>query len=280
MKKFASILIVLFFVHSSFAQIPFEGIIKWKMELLDKSGQPVTGAEINPVKQAELAESIKELENQLKDPETKVMLDANPEMKKMLESQLLTLKAMQGTGGDSQLMPTSYTIKMKDGNSYTSFNGGAVAMMGDMLYVKSTDKTYFINNTKKTFSILPKGTEAATKDSSIIKVTPTTVTKKIMNYTCTKYIVTITENKKNQTMTLWATKELKQYTRSSFATKTGQADKVTNAAWSKIEGIPLSIEVTEEGQTMIIEMIELKYSTLPAADFIVPTGYKSVPFGQ
>jgi hypothetical protein len=280
MKKHVAILVLLFFFHTSFAQINFEGVIKWKMELLDKNGKPVTGKEISPEEQAELAESIKELENQLKDPETKAMLDANPEMKKMLENQLLSMKAMQGTGsGSTALMPTSYTMKIKDGSTYTSFEGGAMAAMGDMLYVKSSNITYFINNTKKTYSTLPKETETS-KDSAVIKVTPTTLTKKILNYNCTKYIVTITENKKTQTMIIWATKDLKQYSSSSFSTMNGHSNKSTAAAWNKIDGVPLRIETTEEGQSMVIEMTELKYTVLPASTFIVPANYKSVPFGQ
>jgi hypothetical protein len=188
------------------------------------------------------------------------------------------MKAMQGEKGISSLMPKSYIVKMKDGNSYTQIEGGVAAAAGDILYLKAMDKTYYIKKGAKTYSIAPKTKSTYSEDATVM-VTPTTETTKILNYACTKYIVTFTEAGKSRTLFIWATKDLKQYSPSSFQIS-GLSNASNTSAIRKIDGVPLKIEVTEEGQTVILEVIELKSISLPTTDFLLPADYKEVPFGQ
>jgi hypothetical protein len=259
------------------AQVNFEGTIKWSLSLNSTANAGATQKELTPQQKADLNKGIAELETKLNDPNMQAMFESNPSMKTMLEQQLATMKTMQGNG-ISGMLPKSYTVKMKNGNSYTQVDGGALAAAGDILYLKATDKTYYIKKAAKTYSVAPKSKNTSSEDATTA-VTATTETAKILNYTCTKYIVTFTEAGKTKTMFIWATKELKQYSSGSFQTG-GMGNHSNISALKKIDGVPLKIEMTEQGQTIVMEVIELKNATLAASDFVLPTGYKEVPFGQ
>lgn len=280
MKKFIVFIIASAITITSHAQTNFEGTIKWSIAFSGSQGNASAQKELTPKQKEELDKGIAELEAKLNDPEMKPMFDSNPSMKSMLEQQLATMKAMQSNGA-SGMMPKSYTVKMKDGNSYTQIEGGAMAAIGDILYLKATDKTYYVKKAAKTYSVAPKSKTAATTDNATVTVTATTETAKILTYTCTKYIVTFSEAGKSKTMFIWATKDLKQYASSSFHTGgMGNQSQAHTSAFNKIDGVPLKIEATEQGQTVVMEVIELKNMTLPASDFILPADYKEVPFGQ
>jgi hypothetical protein len=279
MKKIIVSFFIASLIISSNAQINFEGTIKWSLSLnSSKNTGTTTQKELTPQQKADLTKGIAELESKLNDPGMQAMFESNPSMKAMLEQQLATMKTMQGENGMNGLMPKSYTVKMKDGNSYTQMEGGAMAAAGDILYLKSTDKTYYIKKAAKTYSVAPKS-KSTTSEDATTTVTATTETTKILNYTCTKYIVTFTEAGKTKTLFIWATKDLKQYASGSFHTS-GIGNQGNMTALKKIDGVPLKIEVTEQGQTIVLEVIELKNVTLSAADFVLPADYKEVPFGQ
>lgn len=261
----------------SLAQTNFEGVIKWSIKMTSASGASST--ELTEKQKAELKTGITQMESQLNDPQMKALFDSNPSMKATIEKQLQTMKAMQGDGGTGSLMPKYFTIKMKDGNSLTTVDGGARAIMGDILYQKATDKTYYIKQDSKTYSVAPKNT-ATTKDSSIVTVVATTETKKILTYTCTKYIVTISVRGEKQTMHVWATKDLKQYDVKVFHNSNISGQEAYSEAFKKIDGIPLGMEMNQYGQSVTMEVIELKNTTLLASEFIIPAGFKEVPFGQ
>ena len=277
MKKNILFVFIVLFAITSQAQVNFEGVIKWNMTLTSKNNTSAQ-TELTPKQKEELNKSIAELEAKINDPSMQPAFESNPSLKAMMEQQLATMKAMQGEKGISSLMPKSYTVKMKDGNSYTQIEGGAAAAAGDILYLKAMDKTYYIKKGAKTYSLAPKSKSTFSEDATVM-VTPTTETAKILNYTCTKYIVTFTEAGKTRTLFIWATKDLKQYSPGSFQIS-GISNASNMSAIRKIDGVPLKIELTEQGQTVILEVIELKSMTLPTIDFVLPADYKEVPFGQ
>lgn len=279
MKKLIVFFITISFTitTSTYAQVNFEGMMKWSITMKGANGTASSQQELTPHQKEELNKNIADLEKKLNDPSMKPLFDNNPSLKLMMEQQLATMKTMQGGDGMNSLLPKSYTIKFKDGNSYTQVDGGALAAAGDILYLKATDKTYYIKKTAKTYSITPKAKPAA--NDATTTVTATTETTKVLTYTCTKYIVTFTEAGKTKTMFVWATKDLKQYSSSSFQS-TGIGSQSNTAALKKIDGVPLKIEMTDQGQTVIIQVIELKNTAIPTTDFILPLDYKEVPFGQ
>lgn len=277
MKKIIGFIFIISLVITTHAQVNFEGTIKWSLTLNGLISTTTTPKELTPKQKDDLKKGIAELESKLKDPDMKAMLDANPSMKAMLEQQLASMKAMQGDEGIVGLRPKSYTIKVKDGNTYTQVEGGSSAT-GDILYLKLTDKRYYIKKATKTYSLAPKLKSTPSEESSVT-VTPTSETVKILNYTCIKYVVTFSETDKTKSMFIWATKDLKQYNSNSFQTS-GLGNQSNTAALKKIDGVPLKIEMTEQGQSVVMEVIELKNAILPANDFVLPLDYKEVPFGQ
>src|SRR6478735_2146511 len=186
MKKIILFVFIVQFAITSQAQVNFEGIIKWSMTLTSKNNTSAQ-TELTPKQKEELNESITELEARLNDPSMQPAFESNPSLKVMMEQQLATMKTMQGEKGISSLMPKSYTVKMKDGNSYTQIDGGAAAAAGDILYLKAMDRTYYIKKGAKTYSLAPKS-QSTFSENATVMVTPTTETTKILNYTCTKYV--------------------------------------------------------------------------------------------
>lgn len=278
MKKIFVFIFIATCINAVYAQTNFEGIVKWNLTMSGTSNAAATQKELTSAQKEDLKKSIAELEVKLNDPSMQAAFQSNPYLKTMLEQQLATMKSMQGDNGVGGLVPKSFTVKMKDGNSYTQVEGGAMATAGDILHLKTVDKTYYIKKSTKTYSLAPQSKPTSTTEATVT-VTPTTETIKILNYTCTKYIVLFTEAGKTKTMTVWATKDLKQYSSGSFQTG-GVGNPSHVSALKKIDGVPLKIEMTEQGQTVVMEVVELKNTTLAASEFILPLDYKEVPFGQ
>src|SRR5882672_11219105 len=107
-----------------------------KMEITDpklKTQMAEAQQKMNdPATQAKM----KEFQEKLKDPKFKAMMESTPQMKAMME------KMTQGNGDMmSNMMPKGMIIKMKDGNSLTTMDGGIMA--GDFLH--TADKSVKLN---------------------------------------------------------------------------------------------------------------------------------------
>jgi len=278
MKTILSVTCFFFAIYLSFAQASFEGTIKWSIKMTPTGSSTAAPVELTDKQKEELKESIAQIESQLNDPQMQAMLDSNPSMKVTLMRQLQTMKEMQGDVVVNNLLPRSFTIKMKDGNSLTTVEGITSSMI-DVLYQKVTDKTFYIKRDAKTYSVASKHTKTA-EDSSIVTVAATAETKKILSYNCIKYIVTLSNKGEKQTMNVWATKDLKQFDVKSFHNSNIGGNNSFSEAFKKIDGISLAMEMSEQGQTIKMEVIELKSGVLPAADFTVPADFKEVPLGQ
>jgi hypothetical protein len=195
-----------------------------------------------------------------------------------LEQRIQMMKSMQGGGSSTNSMLSGYTIKMKDGNSLTKVDGTMGASIGDILQLKSTGKTYFLNNTAKTYSA--KSPSTNNTNQGVTKVTPTTETKQILTYNCTKYIITITRDTSVRTMYMWVTKDITGFDTKSFHALSMSGNSNTSDALNSINGIPLRIETEQRGHKFVMEVTEITKQSLPATDFILPADYKEVPFGQ
>ena len=289
MKTILSVLLS-FLMLSAFAQTTFEGVIKWSMTMegTGTSAQPSTSAapQMSAQDQAKLQQGITELETQLKDPEMQKMMTENPSMKKMMEDRLAQMKSMQqpssgtsATSGNS-MAPSGFTIKIKNGNTLTKIEGGSMAaMMGDILYLKATDKTYYIKNASKTYSVKPAAASTSSAQGTT-KAVATAETMKILNYTCTKYIVTTTNGKEVKTMYVWATKEIKDIDPKSFHGISHSGGNMNSSTFTGIEGVVLRVESTEHGMKMVMQVTNISKQALPSSDFIIPAGYTETTFGH
>ena len=265
---FAALLLLL--VLPGHAQL-FEGTIHWKMEAVITD--PATKAKMeeaqkklnDPATQAQM----KELEAKMSDPQFKAMMESNPQMKTQIEAML---KAAKG-GNVNSFVPTGLEMKTKNGSNLTKMEGGIMDKM-EVLYLKDKNESYRIDRASKTYSVLPKGDEHqdATKTPEA-KVTKTTETKKILDYTCTKYVVEATYEGKKSTQIFWTTTDIQDFDMKSMSQQRF-GNNPQRLFYDKIDGVPLRIEMTVPEGNMIMEVTSLKRHALPAADFAIPTGYK------
>lgn len=266
---FAALLLVL--VLPGYAQL-FEGTIRWKMEA--EITDPATKAKMeeaqkkmnDPATQAQM----KELEAKMNDPQFKAMMEANPQMKTQMEAMI---KAAKG-GSIQSFIPTGFELKTKNGNALTKMEGGIMANM-EVLYLKDKNQSYRIDRESKTYSVLPKGDEHQDDKTKTpeVKVTKTAETKKILDYTCTKYVAESTYQGKKSTQIFWTTTDIKDFDMKGMSQQR-LGNNPQRLFYEKIDGVPLRIEMTVPEGNMIMEVTSVKRHALPAADFAIPAGYK------
>jgi len=248
----------------------FEGIVKFTMksEILDpamKAKMEAAQKQMNdPAQQAKM----KEMQAQMNDPQMKAMMDANPQMKAQMESMM---KMSQGGGDMSSMMPKSMTIEVKNQNTLTKMEGGM--MYGEILYLKDKNHSVHLNRESKTYTIYSSAAPS-TAAMPKSKVTKTSETAKILNYTATKYIVETIEGGKTMTNTVWATIEIKDLNLSSMSGQRISSGR--QMSLEGIDGVPLRMEMSTPEMKMTMEAVEIKKQILPAANFIIPSDYKEV----
>jgi hypothetical protein len=263
MKKLLPI-VLLFATSSAWAQ--FEGTIKWsmKMDVTDPALKAKMEEGQKKMNDPAQQEKMKKMQEQMNDPKMKAMMDANPAMKAQMENMM----NKQQSGGDpSSMMPKGMIIKIKDGNTLVTMDGGM--MSGDILHTK--DKSVHLDRENKTYSVLPGG-ENMQGQGKQPTLTKTNETMKIMGYNCTKYVSTMTEGDRTVTSNIWATTEIKDIDLKALAKqRMGRGQSMFN---SNLEGVPLRIESMSKEGNMIMEVTDIKRESLNAADFTIPSDYK------
>ena len=249
----------------------FEGTVTWSMkyEITDPAKKAEMEKSQKTMNDPANQEKMKKMQEQMNSPEMKAMMESNPQMKARMES---AMKMMQG-GDMGSMMPKGFTIETKDNNSLTKMNGGMMSM--DMLYLREKNQGYMLDRTAKTYRVMSSnGNPGQKRDSVKHTVTKTTETMKILNYTCTKYVVTITTEKGSTiNQVFWTTTEIKGLDMKSLSRQ-----RMGNSGQSRylegIDGVPLRIEMGTEQMNMIMEVTEIKKETLPASDFVIPADFK------
>lgn len=270
MKKIL-ILLLLFSASKTFAQ-NFEGTIKWtfKIDITDpkkKAEMEQAQKKMNdPATQAQM----KELETKMNDPQFKAMMESNPQMKAQMDKLIAAAK----TGNMNSMFPTGLNIKMKNGDVLSKMEGGMFAT--EMLYLKSKDQSYTIDRENKTYSILSKSDKPQQQSTTTTtKVTKTAETAKVLNYTCTKYLAETTSNGKTIVQTIWATTEIKDVDFSAMAKQ--RIGRGQQLSYDEIQGVPMKVEMSQEGVNMTMEVTDIKKESLASTDFSLPAGFKEVP---
>jgi len=243
----------------------FEGVIKWSMtnEITDlklKAQMAEAQKKMNdPATQAQM----KEMEEKMNDPQFKAMMESNPQMKAQMEN---AMKMMQG-GDMGSMMPTGFTLKVKDGNSLIKMEGGMMSGT-ETLYLKDKNQSYLINRESKTYTVLPHYDEQSKAVNDNVKVTKTSETQKILNYNCTKTIVTVTEGGKSINQIFWTTTEIKNLDFKSLSSQ--KVGKGTHTMfYNSIEGVPLKTEMITPECLLPTDFNTPKFSTCSLA-IVVP----------
>lgn len=267
-------LLIAFVLLATFAVAQdFEGTMRWsmKMDITD----PALKAQMeeaekkmkDPATQAQMKQAMEQMNN----PEFKKMMDANPQLKAQMEAMM---KNMQ-SGNVNTMMPTGMTLKTKGGNVLSAIEGGMMAGM-ETLFLKSKNESYLINREAKTYSVLPKGEAPSSIPDPSVTVKKTTETQKILNYTCTKTLVTVSDGTHTVNQVFWTTTELKGIDFKSLSNQS--VGKGKEAMYYKdLEGVPLKMEMTMPQGTMTMQVTEIKKQSLPASDFQIPSGFTQTP---
>lgn len=270
MKK----LLFFLFVISAFAAKAqnFEGTITWKMttEITDpkmKAQMEEAQKKMNdPATQAQM----KEMQAKMNDPEFKKMMESNPQLKSQMES---AMKMMQG-GNVNSMGSGGFVVKIKNQDAATVMDMGMMKM--EMLYLHDKNTSFKIDRGAKTYSPMPTQTEDPNHKVEV-KVTKTSETMKVLDYTCTKNIVDITSNGHTMQQFIWSTTAIKDIDLKGFAKqRTGKGEY--QLYYDKIDGFPLKTEMVTPQGKMSMEVTEIKKESLPASDFAIPSGFKEVPF--
>ncbi len=268
MKKLSILVVLLLTVFVSRAQ-SFEGTIKWsmKMDITDPATKAKMAEAEKKMNDPATKAQMKELEAKMNDPQMKAMMDANPAMKTQMET---ALKMLSG-GGLNSMIPKGMIIKVKNNNSLTTMEGGMMDKM-EVLYQKDKNQSVRIDHANKSYSILSSTSENKTTNPEA-KVTKTGETTKILGYTCTKYVVDVTEpNGKTAQQIFWTTKDIDIDLKNLADHKAGR-----NAFfYNNIEGVPLRTEMVMPEGKMTMEATEIKKESLSASSFQIPAGYKEV----
>ena len=266
MKKLIPCFLLLFALTAKAQN--FEGTIKWsmKMDITDPARKAKMEEAKKRMSDPAAQARMKEMQAKMNDPQMKAMMEANPQMKTQMEAMM----KMQG-GDMSAMMPKGFTIMVKGQNTLTKMEGRPMAM--EILYLKDKDNAYHLDRQNKTYSAMMTGNRSGqASPSTPPKVTKTSETTRILNYTCTKYLVEIAEGNRTITQSIWTTTEIKDIDFKNMAKHRmggGQA-----IFYEGMEGVPLRVESNMGESSMVMEVTEIKKESLNPADFSIPADFK------
>ncbi len=153
---------------------------------------------------------------------------------------------------------------------------------------------FHVNHANKTYTELTVGSDgtqeavAAMAGEMKVKVTPTSETKKIGNWNCTKYLQEMDMGMMPVNSEVWASEDIKMpyadfYEKLSSSMMGGQpgmgvASQAMMEEMKKIKGVPvLTITSMTMMKNMTMkssrELLEIKEGTAPAGTFDIPSGY-------
>jgi hypothetical protein len=270
MKKLM-IVLLMFATANVWAQ-NFEGTVTWsmKMDVTDPTlkakmaeGQADLQQKMNdPATQAKM----KEAQAAMNDPKLKAMMEANPQMKAMMEQRMKTVQGAS-TGDMNSMVPKGMTVKIKDGNSLVTMDGGM--MKGDILNLK--DKSVHLDRDSKTYWVMQAPGEKEGKTGAKPTITKTSETAKIAGYNCTKYIVTMQEMGQSMTSNIWTTTEISGIDTKALARR--NMGRGPSMFYEGMDGMPMKVESQTPQGNMVMEVTEIKKQSLNASDFTIPSDY-------
>lgn len=274
-----------FFLMPVIAQtIKYEGSISWNIvvEVKDLDAMGSYKKSILKEDNSEIEQTIKELEQQLNDPEMQYLLLENPTIKSTMQKKLRELKEIQEIKEEkfnNAFFPTSIQMYLKNNNSFSKIEGGSISkLIGNVLYLNDQKTSYFIKDETKTYSILSDSSVLNTSDK-LVSLAKTTDTAIILNYTCIKYILVKEENNVIKTSNFWITTELPLMNPDAFRVLGFATGNLHHEAFKKVDGIPLRVEYVENGFKLKMEVNEVSSKILAENYFTIPMDYKITHLG-
>ena len=274
-KLFALVTLLTGFAAGSLSAQDFSGTITWSMRV--EITDPAMKKQIADA-QAQLADpamqaQLKQAQEAMKSPEMQAMLQANPQMKAMMEQQMAAFSKPSAAGGDplAGFFPKGFTLQLKGPRSLVKTEGGP--NIGDVLTFADQNLSYRIDRTARTYSKL--AADPVKETSGNYKITPTTETTKVLGYTCKRYQVDTTDSGTKTSYSIWATTEIKGLDASSLR-RLNFSKSSDSAFMSQIEGVPLKIDAITPQAKLFMVATGVKNETLPDSLFVLPAGFKEV----
>lgn len=267
MKKI--FIIAILFVCASAKAQNWEGIITWKITTeMDAATKAKMDEAQQKLNDPATRQQLEEMKKKMDDPQFQEMLAANPQMKAQIEQML---KALEG-GNVNSMLPSGYTLKVKDQNTLAKMDGGILGNI-EILHLKNQNKSYQIDREAKTYTEMKSETPDEL-DAENIKITKTSETRTILNYSCTKYIAESTVEGQRFEQIFWTTTDIKGLDMKSL-TNQRLGKGAQKMFYEKIDGIPLRIEIKQPQVAMTMEATGVKKQSLSASDFQIPAGFKA-----
>lgn len=177
-----------------------------------------------------------------------------------------TYEVMNADVKELEAMPARLTMKVKGNNVLTKVEDGT-GFSGEMLCLGDQKQSYYLYRDDRTYERAVSEKRAKNENA---EVTRTSQTRKILNYTCTKYVIEVTEGEETLWQVFWTTTDIKGFE----LTHPALQELVKNQPGSeKIAGTPLRIELRNTLGNVIIDVAELKQEKLAAAAFVVPADF-------
>lgn len=173
--------------------------------------------------------------------------------------------------GYSSMLPNGFEITTKNTVSRMKmFNTKGVLM--EIVSQHDKKENYMLDHAEKKAYKLPAETPKS-PDAPKPKITKTSETETIAGYTCTKYLVEEPNGKSVQHV--WVTKDLKVPV---AAFSGGIGSKSSSMIIDGIEGLPLKITFTDNGNASEMVATAVKKEKLNTSDLQLPSGYAIEPF--
>jgi uncharacterized protein DUF4412 len=253
----------------------FEGTITWTLhaEITD----PAMKAQIDsaraqtasPEMQAKMAQA----QAAMQTPQMQEMMKQNPQLRAMMEKQMATLSGGGAAGGGNpmeKMIPKGFTLKAKGTRSLAITEGGIAP--SEILTLGDQKVSYSINRDQKTYRTLPTAAGSAASGDSAFKITRTSETAQILDYTCTRVLVEPTSEAQKTTFVVWVTKDIKGFDAKQLAALRVGRDRGPNFL-SQLDGVPLKVEITAAQMNLTMQVTAIKAESLPDSLFALPAGF-------
>lgn len=190
---------------------------------------------------------------------------------------------VEGEGAEEMkaFMPEGMVVKYGDNKMSTEMNGG---MMADMMgrIIVNAGEAYVIKDSDKTVYIMDDEDMEGAKDAVENQPEATKVageTKKILGYTCSKYLLTVEQGGQKTEQVIWATDAFK-----APDMKLPNQGSMGSGMLSMggIDGMPMQIDIGMPNMpvSLILKVMELEEGKVPDEAFAKPAGYEEKPFSE
>ena len=171
------------------------------------------------------------------------------------------------TTGMNPVFPKGFTMQFGKNCYLLSTDGGILSVQ--MLWLSDKQQYYQINQTNKTYTLLPPDSTARKLPEQYRPVvTKTSETTTLLGYSCTKYIIRFrSDSSFNQIY--WATTTINIPSLKSLPGQSGQA-----LYYEGMEGLPLKMELSSPQMRLVTAVTMIKKTALPDSLFVLPAGYK------